>query len=191
LFNGRCSTQKYIDKLRKSDRSRKSILDEDAGDLRRDEEAKNSIFLTWQISFEHVHKFRPSTAELLSLMSFCDRQAIPEALVRRRSSNEVVGVKEASRGFDGGLGNSSSDSSDSDAVSVVEDKKDELNDAFDKDIRMLEGYSFVSLTTDTSTFEMHRLVQVATRKRLRSRDQLEQWKERCIDNLCGLFPPGR
>ena len=44
-MGGRCSVAKYIDKLRNSDKSKKSILDKDAGDLRRDREARNSIFL--------------------------------------------------------------------------------------------------------------------------------------------------
>ena len=190
-MGGRCSVRKYMDKLQKSDKSKKSILDEDAGDLRRDREARNAIFLTWQISFEHVHKIRPSAAELLSLMSFCDRQAIPETLVRRHGSSDGSGTGEKGLGDDNfELDDGSSDSVDSDDVSSTGNAGDELNDAFDKDIRMLEGYSFVSPTTDASTFEMHRLVQVATRKWLKSRDQLERWKEQYIDNLCALFPPG-
>jgi tetratricopeptide (TPR) repeat protein len=191
-MGGRWSVQKYLDKLRKSDKLKKSILDEDAGDLRRDPKAQNSIFLTWQISFEHVHKIRQSAAELLSLMSFCDRQAIPEALVRRRDSNEDPVTQQESQMSDSDdPGNSSSESADGDAVSDTDNMADDLDDAFDKDVRMLEGYSFVSPTMDPSTFEMHRLVQVATRKWLESRGQLEQWKEHYIDNLCTLFPPGR
>jgi tetratricopeptide (TPR) repeat protein len=191
-MGGRCSVRKYLDKLRKSDKSKTSILDEDAGDLRRDLESRNSIFLTWQISFEHVHKTRPSAAELLSLMSFCDRQAIPEELVRRRNGNEDAGAQERSREHDkDDVGESSSDSADSEEdVFVVDDGREYLDDAFDKDVRVLQGYSFVSLTTDPSVFEMHRLVQVATRKWLKSHGQLEQWKEQYIDNLCALFPPG-
>jgi hypothetical protein len=50
--------------------------------LRRDREAKNSIITTWQISFDYIREIRPSAANLLSLMSFFDRQAIPEALLR-------------------------------------------------------------------------------------------------------------
>ena len=190
-MGGRCSVQKYLEKLQKSDRSKKSILNEDAGDLQRDREARNSIFLTWQISFEHVYKIRQSAAELLSLMSFCDRQAIPEALVRRRDSNEDAGAQEKVGEYDNDdPGNNSSDSSDSDTISAAVGVGDDLDDAFDKDIRMLEEYSFVSLTTDPSTFEMHRLVQGAARKWLESRGQLEHWKEQYIDNLCALFPKG-
>ncbi|KAK5110700.1 hypothetical protein LTR85_000743 [Meristemomyces frigidus] len=169
-MGGRCSVRQYLERLRKSDRSKNSILDEDAGDLRRDREARNAIFLTWQISFEHVYRIRPSAAELLSLMSFCDRQAIPEALVRRRDSNGDTGAGEASREHNtDDLGDDSSNSADSDDMSAVDAVGDDYDDAFDKDLRMLEGYSFVSLTIDPSTFEMHRLVQVATRKWLKSR----------------------
>ncbi|KAK6416918.1 hypothetical protein LTR95_017402, partial [Oleoguttula sp. CCFEE 5521] len=59
---------------------------------------------------------------------------------------------------------------------------DGLDDASDKDIGMLEGYSFVAPTTDPSIFEMHRLVQVGAQKWLGSRGQLEQWKEQYINN---------
>ena len=190
-MGGRCSVRKYLEKLRKSDRSKTSILDEDAGDLRRDREARNSIFLTWQISFEHVRKVRESAVELLSLMSFCDRQAIPEALVRRRNRNDDAGAQKTNRDYgNNNLGGGGSDSDDSDNVSATDDEGDDLDDAFEKDIRMLEGYSFVSATTDPSVLEMHRLVQVATRKWLKSQGQLEQWKEQYIDHLCALFPPG-
>ncbi|KAK0362327.1 hypothetical protein LTR94_019824 [Friedmanniomyces endolithicus] len=60
----------------------------------RDAEANNSVPLTWQISFEHIYKTRRSAAELLSLMSFCDRLAIPESLLR-------VKVDEPSSSADG------------------------------------------------------------------------------------------
>jgi hypothetical protein len=96
-MGGRCSMRKYLDKWWKRDISKKSILDEDAGDLRRDRDARNSIFLTWQISFENVLKVRQSAAELLSLMSFCDRQAIPEDLVRRRDSKDTAGARRRGR----------------------------------------------------------------------------------------------
>jgi len=61
-----------------------SLLNCDDGQLRRDGEAKNSIIITWQISFEYIHEIRPTAANLLSLMSFFDRQGIPEALLRSR-----------------------------------------------------------------------------------------------------------
>lgn len=37
---------------------------------------------------------------------------------------------------------------------------------------------------------MHRLVQLATRKWLQIHDELEQWKQRFVGNLCAAFPTG-
>ncbi len=79
----RCSARQYLEEFQKSDRKRASLLDFEGGQLRRGRDAKNSIIITWQISFDHIRLTRRSAADLLSLMSFFDRQGIPEALVRR------------------------------------------------------------------------------------------------------------
>ena len=78
----RFSVRQYLDEFWMSDESNFCLLDDNAGYLRRDREASNSIILTWQISFEHIHRTRRSAADLLSLMSFFDRQSIPESLLR-------------------------------------------------------------------------------------------------------------
>jgi aromatic ring-cleaving dioxygenase len=77
-----CSVAQYLDWFKKSERKRTSLLDYDEGQLRRDWEAKNSIITTWQISFEHIQQTRPSAADLLSLMSFFDRQGIPRSALQ-------------------------------------------------------------------------------------------------------------
>ncbi|KAK0113068.1 hypothetical protein ONS95_014774 [Cadophora gregata] len=69
----RCSVSEYLDQFRKSDREKTSLLDNQAGHLRRDREAANSIIITWHISFEHIRQSKPSAADLLSLMSLFDR----------------------------------------------------------------------------------------------------------------------
>lgn len=73
----RCSTTKYLEEFRRSDQTKTSLLNYSAADLRRDRSASNSIITTWQISFDHIRLKRQSAAELLSLMSFFDRQGIP------------------------------------------------------------------------------------------------------------------
>lgn len=75
--------QQYVERLQEADRYGLSLLDHDTGDLRRDGEASNSIFLTWQISFEHIHTIRPSAADLLSPMSFFDRENISGGVTAR------------------------------------------------------------------------------------------------------------
>jgi len=68
----------YMRDLRQGEESRKRLLKLDFGDTRRDGTASNSILLTWQMSFEHIRKNRPTATQLLSLMSLFDRQGIPE-----------------------------------------------------------------------------------------------------------------
>jgi tetratricopeptide (TPR) repeat protein len=77
----RCSVRQYLVEYRESDSRKTSLLNQAAGHLRRDEAASNSVLLTWQISFDHIHSSRRSAADLLSLMCFFDRQGIQEALL--------------------------------------------------------------------------------------------------------------
>ena len=148
----RCSVQQYLQEYRQSDSRATSLLHQGAGHLRRDRAASNAILITWQISFNHVRSTRQSAADLLSLMSFFDRQGIPEALLRSQSSS--------------------------------------ANNNFEEDLCILRDYSFVAVTSDANTFEMHSLVQLATRKWLESQHQLNKWREQFISNLCAELPTG-
>ena len=113
-------------------------------------------------------------------MSFFDRQGIPEALLRdqggTRNRCESLGAD--------GENNEESDGEDSALDASVDD-------GFEDDILTLRNYSFISLTTDAIMFEMHGLVQLATRKWLEGQGQLEGWKKKYITNLCREFPVGQ
>ena len=87
----RCSVRQYLQEFQKSDRKGTSLLSHEGEQLRRDREAKNSIIITWQISFHHIRQIRPSAADLLSLMSFFDRQGIPEALLQSQGGQSSYG----------------------------------------------------------------------------------------------------
>ncbi|CAI7653282.1 unnamed protein product, partial [Penicillium glandicola] len=80
----RCSVSQYLEKFRKSDSEATKLLHYEAGHLYRDWEAKNSILVTWQISFDYIRRIRPSASDLLSLMSFFDRQGVSEDLLREQ-----------------------------------------------------------------------------------------------------------
>ncbi|KAF9730017.1 TPR domain protein (kinesin light chain) [Paraphaeosphaeria minitans] len=155
----RCSVRQYLEEYRQSDSRKTSLLNRGAGHLRRDESASNSVLVTWQISFDHIRSTRQSAADLLSLMSFFDRQGIQEALLRRQSNTA------AERGL---------------AV--------QLDDGFEDDVLALRDYSFITVTRDASTFEMHSLVQLATRTWLENEGQLEKWRKQFISNLCAELP---
>jgi hypothetical protein len=78
----RMTASRYLDEFRKNEKKRESLLNWDAGDLRRDLSASNSVVTTWQISFERIRQERPSAVDLLSLMSFFNPQGIPESLLQ-------------------------------------------------------------------------------------------------------------
>jgi len=173
----RCSVRQYLEDIRKSDRKQSSLLNHKGGELRRDSEAKNSIIITWQISFKHIYETRQSAAELLSLMSFFDSQGIPETLVRGRAGEAEHEIREGR---------------DDDRVQSDEGSDSELNDddGFEMDVRTLRDFSFISTTSDPTVFEMHRLIQLATRKWLEANEQLEKWKEQYIKILYEELPNG-
>ncbi len=175
----RCSVRQYLERFWKSDRKKTNLLNYEGGHLRRDREARNSIITTWQISFDHIRQARPSAADLLSLMSFFDRQGIPELLIRTRTAtgNDLVSLER----------DNSNNEKDDDEDSTSGPSE---GDGFEHDLLVLRNFSFISVKADGSTFEMHRLVQLAMREWLESNGQLETWKQQYIKNLREEFPPG-
>ena len=175
----RCSVGQYLKEFKKSDRKRMSLLNHEGGELRRDQEAKSAIIITWQMSFDYIRQIRSSATDLLSLMSFFDRQGIPEALLRNRTEHIIAQHDQMALSGN----NNADDDEDIELQSSVSDE-------FEEDTLVLRNYSFIIVNTDTTTFEMHRLVQLATRKWLKDHGQLERWKLQFIRNLCAEFPTG-
>jgi hypothetical protein len=154
----RTSISKYLEKLQRSRRAKENILNHDSGDPWRDASASNSVMTTWQISFEQIHTSRPSAADLLSLMSFFDRQGIPEDLLR------------VSKGEDPSRHNVEDDNESSHSM----DLEDSVSDSFDQDLSILHAYSMISTEVQGGSFEIHRLVQLSTRRWLEKQGQLEK-----------------
>lgn len=128
-----------MEKIRKSDHDVVRLLNYEVGPLYRDWEAKNSILLTWQISFDHIQGTRPSAAGLLSLMSFFDRQGIPESILRGQRSHETNTV----------MIEDSFSEEEGDCVAEL---------SFEDDVVTLSDYSLISVGEQSTTFTMHRLV---------------------------------
>ncbi|OCL03965.1 hypothetical protein AOQ84DRAFT_226702 [Glonium stellatum] len=149
----RSSVAMYLRDLFRSDRSQASLLNYETGDLWRDYSASNSIIATWRISFEHIYATRPSAAELLSLMSFFDRQGIPKSLLQ--SDNQ---------------------------------RADASENGFEEDLAVLLAFSIISANVQGDLFEMHRLVQLSTRRWLEVQGQLEIWKQKYIIRMSKAFP---
>jgi tetratricopeptide (TPR) repeat protein len=157
----------YLSEFRANDKRRASLLHQDAGDLRRDESASNSVVTTWQMSFERVRRERPSAAELLSLMSFFNPQGIPEKTFQRyNKATANVGAL---------------------------DNEGEADHTFHGDFDILHAYSLIAATTMTTAadhkmWEMHPLVQFCTRVWLSSNGKAEWWNGAFIELLAQEFP---
>ncbi|MCJ1360715.1 MAG: hypothetical protein MMC33_010724 [Icmadophila ericetorum] len=182
----RYSVREYLQDFRKSDRKRTSLLNYEGGQLRRDPEAKSSIIITWQISFDYIREIRPSAADLLSLMSFFDRQGIPENLLRSPGEEKDL-PRDHKESIDNNSLIENVKYSDSD-----EDERSEpsMSNGFEDDVLALRNYSFITCNADGTTFEMHGLVQLATRIWLKHHKQQERWKQQFIKNLCAGLPTG-
>ncbi|KAM0354792.1 hypothetical protein ACHAPU_000614 [Fusarium lateritium] len=86
------SVRSYLDTFRQSDQKKSSLLNRDAGDLRRDETVSNSVITTWQVTFEQIDRESPSAARLLSFMSFFNPHGIPEFVLHDYNSHSIQEV---------------------------------------------------------------------------------------------------
>ncbi|KAK4656342.1 hypothetical protein QC762_0059400 [Podospora pseudocomata] len=194
----RSSPEKYLAEFRKSEHRKSSLLQYDAGDLRRDGGASNAVLTTWQISFDYIRSKRPSAADLLSLMSFFDRQGIPGWVLkpRRVTKEDIPGRRideDGDTDFDSGRSATDGavdDDMDGDTDSdLTDDSADTTDDGFEDDVAMLRDYCLIA-TTEMDEFEMHGLVQFSTRKWLEQWGQQETFKQKFIERMAASFPTG-
>jgi tetratricopeptide (TPR) repeat protein len=153
-----CSVKQYHEKMERSRTSRTSLLRREVPMPDRDTEASSSVLLTWQISFEHILRIRKSAADLLSLMSFCDRLAIPETLLR---------------------------------ADVEDGEPSECISNFEDDIATLRSFLFIADPASARSWQMHRLVQDATRAWLCGNDSFDQPFHLFVHRLWTSFPNGQ
>ena len=77
----RISIPKYLAIFRRSSEDQVTLLNKNKKDLRRDPEMPNAVITSWELSFDQIRENSPRSAELLSLMSYFNRQAIPKILI--------------------------------------------------------------------------------------------------------------
>ena len=165
------SVSAYLRKLQAME-SKRVLLEKNFVDMRRHEKAENSIIRTWQISFEQIWSERPEAAILLSFMSFFNRQGIPEFMLHKyQDPRKEKGTA-------------------SGAIDLHPQDKDQEDDLFDENIAMLQSFSLISTTTKDGEFDMHGLVQFATRVWLRSENEEEKWWARFVSAMAAVYPSG-
>jgi hypothetical protein len=79
----------YLEQFQESKESRISLLTHKFSDTNRRERGLESVAATWMISFDHIRHECPRARELLSLMSFLDRQSILRSLIIMDDDNSV------------------------------------------------------------------------------------------------------
>ncbi|KAJ5887900.1 P-loop containing nucleoside triphosphate hydrolase protein [Penicillium taxi] len=164
----RQSVRQYLENFQRSDQNKITLLNSEGGHLRRDTEAKNSIIITWQISFDYIQRIKPSSADLLSFMSFFDRQGIPDHLLRQNKEQQNTKIE-------------SCDQEESESET-------EKFEALEDDILVLRDFSMISVSTDGKSFEMHRLVQLSMQQWLKTHKLYERWQGKFIQRLHDNFP---
>ena len=75
------SIGEYLCTYRRSDSSKTKLLSQNFEDSERHPGSKNPVAATWAISFEQIRRNNHRAADLLSLMSVLDMQAIPKSLL--------------------------------------------------------------------------------------------------------------
>ncbi|KAK3898337.1 hypothetical protein C8A05DRAFT_47313 [Staphylotrichum tortipilum] len=183
----RSSPEKYLREFRESERKRSKLLEHDAGDLRRDGGASNAILTTWQISFDYIRSKRRSAADLLSLMSFFDRQGIPEWVL---NPSQIAKDAMRARGLKGVGEGDSNDGNNAIDGDIDDSADDDADSGFEDDIAMLRDYCLIVTDEAGDQFEMHGLVQLSTRRWLEAFGRQETFKQQCIERMAALFPTG-
>ena len=83
----------YLAEFRKSRENQPTLLNISNANFRRDSRVPNAIIASWELSFDHGRRTFPQAADLLSVMSCLNRQAIPQFLIR--SNIETLVFSEA------------------------------------------------------------------------------------------------
>ncbi|KAH0536549.1 hypothetical protein FGG08_006579 [Glutinoglossum americanum] len=83
------TVSQYLQAYCESDLDKIELLNHEFRDLVRDPGASNAVLKTWMLSFNQIRRDDPRAADLMSVMSFFDRQRIPRYLLLKRSESAV------------------------------------------------------------------------------------------------------
>ncbi|GAB1319048.1 hypothetical protein MFIFM68171_09258 [Madurella fahalii] len=150
------TVSEYIRLLEKSDQNLVDLLSEEFETVGRDPESRRAVAETWILSFEQIQQQDPFASELLSLMSFFDRQSIPLQFLSNYSE------KQDNRALGGAL-------------------------QLTKALGVLKAFSLIVEDKDHE-FDIHRLVQLVTRKWLIKRSMMQRFAEQALLVVAQAYP---
>lgn len=152
----------YIQLLDESDSALVDRLSEPFEAVGRDSDTPHALTATWIISFEQIERQHAFASSVLSMACFLDRQAIPETFV----TNYLRDYRSEELG------------EGSELVALT------------KALGTLQAFSFISKGKD-KTMDMHRLVQLVTRKWLITKGKLADFAGHALKVVSKAFPFGK
>ena len=161
------SVEEYVQQLDRGDDHLAELLCQPFEEVGRDSEVPNAVITTWMLSFNQIRAQCSLASDMLSLMGYFDRQRIPKTFLQNRKDPE---------------GDHLDDWQQSGASADLE---------LEKAIGVLKAFSFVVAGKEDKTLNMHRLVQLATRKWLITEQIAKVWAEKALLVLSDLYPYGR
>ncbi|CAI0644717.1 unnamed protein product [Colletotrichum noveboracense] len=177
ILENSTSIKEYVGLLDKSDSSMIDRLSEPFEAVGRDTETPHALTATWAISFKHIEQQKPMASNVLYLMSFFDRQAIPKQFVWDYCHETLRKASSSDNGSD-----------------LAEDSENGLQVDTDLEVTQclgfLQAFSFISKAGD-DLFDIHRLVQLITRKQLADRSVMSEFATNALKMVYYAFPMGR
>jgi hypothetical protein len=83
----------YMGKLSQFHLEVKDVLSKELRDPRRHGGSANAVFRTWQISYMQIKRDNTRAADILSLISILDSQAVPEILLHEDNNNQEIDIE--------------------------------------------------------------------------------------------------
>ena len=174
----------YLSKLARH-RKRWKVLQESKFDRHRRPGLSNSILETWDISMEQIRRENEMAYDLLHVLAFLDSQNIPLEMMIKAAALRNRKLTDEREG-DGSTG----------SVSSGSNSEDDDDEGLYAAIRLQE-FSFLHLRASEGTgqaYEMHKLVQEATRYALSRRDRQKDeahFSKLALRVVTDLFPEPR
>ncbi|KAL7793636.1 hypothetical protein V8C37DRAFT_103220 [Trichoderma ceciliae] len=155
------SISDYINLLDESDSGFVDQLSEPFETVGRDSETPHAVTATWIISFRQVERNQVLASDILYFMSLLHCQAIPRVFLEKYYRQRTQ------EQTDGGM-----------------------SAALTKALGTLKAFCFISEGKDRDV-DMHRLVQLVTRKWLISNGRMAEFTEYAIEIMSALYPYGK
>ena len=78
---------KYLSIFRRSNEDQVALLNKNKRDLWRDPGVPNAVITSWELSFQQIRERFSGSADLMSLMAYLNRQAIPTILIMENADD--------------------------------------------------------------------------------------------------------